>query len=202
MSSFFSSNGAWKLLITQVIGKTQRESRCALTCVFQETLQGGLNTSQKISTHVLKLTSDNKKIKNVLFHGWKMMVMIQEKDVLVYLFIFPVTSMSFMKHSILSGKSDELALMSFFSFSHSWYSRTKALGFDFTSSLYLLANSSQKCFTRASSKSLPPSSGSEAVDSIWEMWRQSQQRVKQQNKSLTYDQHAVCCLVAPWVYPY
>lgn len=46
--------------------------------------------------------------------------MIEEKDVLIYLFIFPETSMSFMKHSMLSGRSEELALMSFFSFSHSW----------------------------------------------------------------------------------
>lgn len=37
-----------------------------------------------------------------------------------YLFILPETSMSFMKHSMLSGSSEELALMSFFSFSHSW----------------------------------------------------------------------------------
>lgn len=116
--------------------------------------------------------------------------MIEEKDVLIYLFIFPVTSMSFMKHSILSGRSEELALMSFFSFSHSWYSRTKALGFDLTSSLYLLANSSQKCFTRASSKSFPPSSGSEAVDSIWGVWRQS---VKQQ-KQFSYRGSTQCLL--------
>lgn len=143
-------------------------------------------------------------IKNVfdLFHGWKVMAMIKEKDVLIYLFIFPVTSMSFMKHSMLRGRSEELALMSFFSFSHSWYSRTKALGFDLTSSLYLLANSSQKCFTRASSKSFPPSSGSDAVDSIWEMWRQGRRRVKQQNKSLIDVQHIVRYVFAPWVYPY
>lgn len=116
--------------------------------------------------------------------------MIQEKDVLVYLFIFPETSMSFMKHSILSGRSDELALMSFFNFSHSWYSRTKALGFDLTSSLYLLANSSQKCFTRASSKSFPPSSGSEAVDSIWETGPTESQTTKQVSYICS-----TCCLL-------
>lgn len=30
------------------------------------------------------------------------------------------TSMSFMKHSMLSGMSEEFALISFLSFSHSW----------------------------------------------------------------------------------
>ena len=37
-----------------------------------------------------------------------------------HLFIVPVTSTSFMKHSMLSGRSEQLALISFFSFSHSW----------------------------------------------------------------------------------
>lgn len=44
----------------------QREDTCAPTCIFQEALQGGLNTGQKISTHVLKLASDTKTIKNGL----------------------------------------------------------------------------------------------------------------------------------------
>lgn len=45
----------------------QREYTCAPTCIFQEALQGGLNTGQKISTHVLKLTSDTKQLKMVWF---------------------------------------------------------------------------------------------------------------------------------------
>lgn len=37
-----------------------------------------------------------------------------------YLLSLLDTSMSFMKHSMLSGRSEEFALISFFSFSHSW----------------------------------------------------------------------------------
>lgn len=42
-----------------------------LTCVFQETLQRGLNTSQQISTHVLKLAPYTRKFrtKEDCFHG-------------------------------------------------------------------------------------------------------------------------------------
>lgn len=87
-----------------------------------------------------------------------------------HLFSFPLTSMSFMKHSILSGRSEELALISFLSFSHSWKRRTRARGLDLTSSLYLFPKSSQKWLTRISSKSFPPSSGSKAVARIW--WRE------------------------------
>jgi len=80
-----------------------------------------------------------------------------------YLFIVPETSMSFMKHSMFIGRSEALALISFFSFSHSWYSLSNARIFDFMSSLYFFPNSSQKYSTNISSNFLPPSVVSNAV---------------------------------------
>lgn len=77
--------------------------------------------------------------------------------------------MSFMKHSMFRGRSDELALMSFFSFSHSWWSRSRALGLSLTLSLYLVLKASQKCSTNASSKLSPPRYGSKAVAKTWQM---------------------------------
>lgn len=82
-----------------------------------------------------------------------------------YLFIFPETSLSFMKHSIFSGMSVLLELISFFNFSHSWYRRRSARILDFASNLYLALNSAQKCSTNFSSKFFPPKKGSKAVPS-------------------------------------
>lgn len=61
-----------------------------------------------------------------------------------HLFIFPDTSVSFMKHSMFRGMSVLLELISFFSFSHSWYRRRRARTFDFGSSLYFVFISAQK----------------------------------------------------------
>jgi len=61
-----------------------------------------------------------------------------------HLFIFPDTSVSFMKHSIFRGMSVLFELISFFSFSHSWYRRRRARTFAFGSSLYFAFISAQK----------------------------------------------------------
>ena len=82
-----------------------------------------------------------------------------------HLFIFPETSLSFIKHSIFSGRSVLLELISFFNFSHSWYRRRSARILDFASSLYLVLNSAQKCSTNFASKFFPPKKGSKAVPS-------------------------------------
>lgn len=86
-------------------------------------------------------------------------------DFRTHLFIFPSTSWSFMKHSMLSGRSILLELISFFNFSHSWYRRRRARILDFASNLYLVLNSAQKCSTNFSSKFFPPKKGSKAVPS-------------------------------------
>lgn len=82
-----------------------------------------------------------------------------------HLFIFPETSLSFMKHSMFSGRSVLLELISFFNFSHSWYRRRSARILDFASNLYLVLNSAQKCSTNFASKFFPPKKGSKAVPS-------------------------------------
>lgn len=82
-----------------------------------------------------------------------------------HLLIFPETSLSFMKHSMLRGRSVLLELISFFSFSHSWYRRSSARILDFASNLYLVLNSAQKWSTNFSSKFFPPKKGSKAVPS-------------------------------------
>lgn len=80
----------------------------------------------------------------------------QQKHSLAHLFILLDTSRSSMKHSMLSGRSEALALINFLSFSHSWYRRSRARELSRTLILYLVLNSSQKWLTKASSKSLPP----------------------------------------------
>lgn len=55
-----------------------------------------------------------------------------------HLFIFPETSLSFMKHFLMfSGRSVLLKLISFFNFSHSWYSWKECSNFGFCIQLVL-----------------------------------------------------------------
>lgn len=112
--------------------------KITLTGMFQQTLQWRLYSGQNISTHLFKLTPGvrekveitstlwaNFKIKDKIRPCRKMKIILRKKNsmseiLLADLFSFAETSMSFMKHSMFRGRSEELALINFFSFSHSW----------------------------------------------------------------------------------
>ena len=79
------------------------------------------------------------------------------------LFILPVTSLSSIIISIFIGMDVVLALISFFNFSHSVRNLNHARGLFFTSILYFSLNSMAKCSARTRSRSLPPTSRSDAV---------------------------------------
>jgi len=72
-----------------------------------------------------------------------------------------------MKHSMFSGISCELALISFLSRSHSDSRRRYARGFERTFNRYRFWNSSAKCSANKRSKLIPPSSASWCVASTY-----------------------------------
>lgn len=114
--------------VHEFTGRDQMLSKLRLlTGLFQDAAQGTLDFGQKPCAHLLKLTpgktqsqviNSMQRRAGVSFFRWLIILIYLNES--THLFSLLDTSMSFMKHSMLSGRSEELALMSFLSFSHSW----------------------------------------------------------------------------------
>lgn len=131
----------------------------ALTSFSHGRYQGYFNSFQEALAQLLKVMPARKqwmeenrkigKIRVLNMHGTKTMVpLVTMRNLLcypAYLFILPCTSLSSMKHSIFKGMDVALALMSFFSFSHSVVRRSVCFARESASTLYRFLNSSAKC---------------------------------------------------------
>ena len=122
------------------------------TWSVQSLLQRNLYSIKEIFTQILKIFPNNAS------------TTIHTVRLCTDLFILPDTSLSSIKHSMFIGMEVALALINFFSFSHSVISLRVARGWDNTSILYLVLNSAAKCFNSLWSKFLPPNVGSNALD--------------------------------------